>query len=103
MKEVIRGQRKCVNRFQTLETSKIKTGDVIYLQICSPQGAAFNSRGSDRDICQEETRIAVLKLTENWCTNPEGEVIFWVNGGAAGTEKSTIARTFAQKLHKVGF
>ena len=62
-------------------------------------GAAYNHRG--RRGCLEGTRVALLddigKWTKDWTRPP----IFWLDG-LAGTGKSAIARTVAERCDAVG-
>ncbi|KAF8534806.1 putative WD-repeat protein [Trichophaea hybrida] len=59
-------------------------------------GAAFNSRLQDHESqCLPETRVDLLQQIVTWSKDPSGACIFWLNG-AAGTGKSTIARTVAR-------
>ncbi|KAK3619916.1 hypothetical protein LTR22_025802 [Elasticomyces elasticus] len=51
--------------------------------------------------CLTGTRIELLKQIADWATDLAGERIFWLCG-KAGTGKSTIARTVAEKLFKDG-
>ncbi|KAG8835027.1 hypothetical protein FRC18_001145 [Serendipita sp. 400] len=49
------------------------------------------------DLCEEGTRIEILDAMRNWATNSKfTRQIFWLND-AAGTGKSTIAATMANK------
>ncbi|KAF8542140.1 putative WD-repeat protein [Trichophaea hybrida] len=59
-------------------------------------GAAFNSRLQDHESqCLPDTRVDLLQQIVTWSNDPSGACIFWLNG-AAGTGKSTIARTVAR-------
>ncbi len=52
-------------------------------------------------LCMDDTRVDLLDHVIEWSKNPHEQCIFWVNG-MAGTGKSTVARTIAQKLDKQG-
>ncbi|KAK6495259.1 hypothetical protein TWF481_003285 [Arthrobotrys musiformis] len=59
-------------------------------------GASFNWYGDDHEPkCLPNTREDLLKEIDDWVNGPPGKHIFWLSG-AAGTGKSTIARTVAE-------
>jgi hypothetical protein len=59
--------------------------------------AAFNSIERQHDpVCLEDTRVDVLKTIYAWVSSPDERHIFWMSG-LAGTGKSTIAATVAQR------
>jgi hypothetical protein len=61
-------------------------------------GASFNSHTEQHNArCLDDTRTKLLDEIETWANNKEGKPIFWLSG-MAGTGKSTIARTIAQKF-----
>ncbi|KAF3162624.1 hypothetical protein TWF225_002409 [Orbilia oligospora] len=60
------------------------------------EGASFNWYGDDHEPkCLPNTREELLKKIDNWVNGSSGKHIFWLSG-AAGTGKSTIARTVAE-------
>ena len=60
-------------------------------------GATFNSRRLEHESrCVPSTRMELLSRLEEWSRGSE-KSIFWLSG-MAGTGKSTIARTIAQKF-----
>ena len=62
--------------------------------------AAFNSFDKQHDpMCFPGTRTDLLKEIMVWADGLDERCIFWLNG-LAGTGKSTIARTIAQKYHE---
>ena len=63
------------------------------------RGAEF--RHGDRQGCLKGTRKAVLDGMELWSKDPDVSPIYWLNG-LAGTGKSTIAQTFAERLFTDG-
>jgi WD40 repeat protein len=54
-------------------------------------------RHGNRKGCLEGTRIAVLDEIELWAREPNRPPIYWLNG-LAGTGKSTIAQTTAERM-----
>jgi NACHT domain len=62
--------------------------------------APFNSFHRQHEpACLPETRIDVLREIYNWADGHDDHFIFWLNG-LAGTGKSTVARTVAQKYNE---
>jgi hypothetical protein len=51
--------------------------------------------------CLEDTRVALLAKLDEWRASPDSAPFFWLNG-LAGTGKSTIARTFCQRVASSG-
>jgi hypothetical protein len=65
-------------------------------------GASFDSHTEEHNArCLDDTRTKLLDKIETWANNKEGKSIFWLSG-MAGTGKSTIARTIAQKFASRG-
>ncbi|KAF2149789.1 hypothetical protein K461DRAFT_33938 [Myriangium duriaei CBS 260.36] len=61
--------------------------------------AAFNSIDQEHQpLCMENTRVAVLDEINTWVHGHHDTCILWLSG-AAGTGKSTIARTVCRKFH----
>ncbi|KAF2737776.1 hypothetical protein EJ04DRAFT_487350 [Polyplosphaeria fusca] len=59
-------------------------------------GASFDSHMEEyNSTCLPNTRTELLCHIQGWANERTGKAIFWLNG-AAGTGKSTIARTIAQ-------
>lgn len=71
-------------------------------KLITAKGATYDSF-ADGELarCLQGTRTALLEQSIKWAENPESERIFWLCG-KAGTGKSTIARTVAQKLDENG-
>ncbi|KAI1313123.1 hypothetical protein F5Y03DRAFT_381307 [Xylaria venustula] len=66
------------------------------------EGAAFDSRAEEHSArCYPDTRVDLLCKIESWAVDPDGKAIFWLNG-IAGTGKSTIYGTVAQRFHEGG-
>jgi hypothetical protein len=65
----------------------------------SAQAAEY--RHSSHESCLGGTREAVLDNIEHWMSDFEGPSVYWLNG-LAGTGKSTIAQTIAERASKKG-
>nr|POF14167.1 hypothetical protein CFP56_03191 [Quercus suber] len=62
--------------------------------------AIYNSSTKDKmSMCLDGTRSEILHNIQQWVDGPDGKPIFWLCG-KAGTGKSTISRTVAQKFDK---
>ncbi|KAL8306287.1 hypothetical protein RB600_010221 [Gaeumannomyces tritici] len=62
------------------------------------KGAAFDAQANEHDpSCHPNTRVNLLADIHKWIEDPNGKCIFWLRG-MAGTGKSTISRTVAEKL-----
>ncbi|KAG6979752.1 Vegetative incompatibility protein HET-E-1 [Fusarium oxysporum f. sp. conglutinans] len=71
-------------------------------QLPIAEGASFDSRAEEHNpTCLPGTRVELLKAVYRWIGNPDSKTMFWLSG-MAGTGKSTIARTVAQRLHERG-
>jgi len=62
-------------------------------------GASYHS--GNRQGCLRGTRKAILWEIEHWLAGEHNQQIFWLNG-LAGTGKSTIAQTFAERMFADG-
>ena len=58
-------------------------------------------RCGNRQGCLRGTRKGVLREIEHWSIGEQKQHIFWLNG-LAGTGKSTIAQTFAERMFADG-
>ncbi|KAF2688262.1 vegetative incompatibility protein HET-E-1 [Lentithecium fluviatile CBS 122367] len=66
------------------------------LLLPTAEGASFDSHIEEHNsTCLPNTRIELLHHIQGWAKDQSGKPIFWLNG-AAGTGKSTIARTVAR-------
>ncbi|KAI3014419.1 hypothetical protein CBS147347_11487 [Aspergillus niger] len=64
------------------------------------EGSSFDASDAEHEArCHPETRVDLLKQILEWADNQRGECIFWLNG-MAGTGKSTISRTIAQRFRE---
>ncbi|KAK6346034.1 hypothetical protein TWF730_010368 [Orbilia blumenaviensis] len=75
--------------------------DLIKLPVAD--GASFGSHeDEDEPKCLPNTRKDLLRKIDDWVMiGPADKHMFWLSG-AAGTGKSTIARTVAEKYRKAG-
>ena len=74
----------------------------LLAQLPLAEGAAHDSRAREhKPSCLEDTRVEVQRQIEEWSRDEQGKCIFWLYG-MAGTGKSTIAQTMAQKLDEQG-
>lgn len=65
-------------------------------------GAAHNSHADEHNRqCLPDTRTEVLQEITKWAQNPLSKTVYWLNG-MAGTGKSTISRTLAQRFSEDG-
>lgn len=62
-------------------------------------GALFNAYGLEHKACHPETRTELLNEIEYWADHATTKTIFWLKG-MAGTGKSTIAYTVAERLNQ---
>ncbi|GJP92887.1 hypothetical protein AlacWU_05786 [Aspergillus niger] len=66
------------------------------------EGASFDSyHNQHEEGCLDGTREDLLQQVSDWGTSSEGPCIFWLNG-MAGTGKSTISRSLAQRFQSKG-
>ncbi|KAJ4205012.1 hypothetical protein NW759_014678 [Fusarium solani] len=62
--------------------------------------ALFDSREvEEHGGCLEGTQIETLNTIQSWVEDPDAPFVFWLHG-LAGTGKSSIALTVAQRLHQ---
>ena len=65
----------------------------------SAQGAEY--RHGNRNSCLKGTRGAILEVIEHWAGNFNKPPVYWLNG-LAGTGKTTIAQTIAERAFADG-
>lgn len=86
---------------QANHNSRLQFGDNYYYggqeRLKHVAGASFDAYELGHRGCHPETRRELLGDIEKWLDGPTGKGIFWLNG-AAGTGKSTIAYTVAERL-----
>ncbi|OCK81844.1 WD40 repeat-like protein [Lepidopterella palustris CBS 459.81] len=63
------------------------------------EGAALNELDRNDPKCYPDTRVDVLHQIYEWAEDPNNTCMFWLRGGA-GTGKSAISRSVAEKLEQ---
>lgn len=82
------------NRVKTLDIHQ----RIVLDRLPAAENAGFDSYDEEHNArCYQKTRVELLRHIETWAIDQESESIFWLNG-MAGTGKSTISRTVAQKF-----
>ena len=74
--------------------------DTLVLNTC-PRARGAGYRHGDRQGCLTGTREVILDEIESWTKDSDASPIYWLNG-LAGTGKSTIAQTTAERLFADG-
>ena len=88
---MFRGLILSIDRKLNLVDKKTST-----LLLPTAEGASFDSHMEEHNsTCLPNTRTELLHHIQGWAKDQSGKSIFWLNG-AAGTGKSTIARTVAR-------
>jgi hypothetical protein len=74
------------------------------LECLRPVTAAFHDARNAPSPCMEDTRQQLIADIFAWFNNPDpsSERVFWLNG-LAGTGKSAVARTIADRAQEQGF
>jgi hypothetical protein len=76
--------------------------EIVLNKLKSADDSAFDSYAEEHNArCYQGTRVQLLQQIDTWASDLGSECIFWLNG-MAGTGKSTISRTVAQKLSDKG-
>ena len=78
----------------------MRTVDLSVLNGCRRARGAAYQHGTRRG-CLRGTRETVLEEIESWIKDLDGSPVFWLNG-LAGTGKSTIAQTVAERMFAEG-
>src|SRR5882757_7167198 len=63
------------------------------------KGAKYTSE--ERHKCLRGTRVGVLIDIENWVYDRHMRMVYWLNG-LAGTGKTTITQSFAERMYAAG-
>jgi len=94
--------RRQVRQISTIERTRthVSTAELSVLNSCRrAQGAEY--RHGSRSGCLKGTRESVLDEIEEWTEDFDKSPVFWLNG-LAGTGKSTIAQTIAERVFANG-
>jgi len=85
------------------DTLSSPDGHLVLKNLPTAKGAAFDTHaeGGRNRTCHPDTRVDLLRQIDDWVDHPTAESIFWLNG-MAGTGKSTISRTVAQRCDARG-
>jgi hypothetical protein len=95
-----------IPRIQNIQIPTVTTTPSIFTshqteldvdEIPYAKGAMFNAYGGDYMTCHPATRVDLLRQIQDWAQASNSKSIFWLSG-AAGTGKSTISRTIAERL-----
>ena len=76
------------------------TADLLVLNTC-PRARGAGYEHGDRQSCLSGTREAILDEIESWAKDFNQSPVYWLNG-LAGTGKSAIAQTTAERLFACG-
>ena len=76
------------------------TAELLVLNTC-PRARGAGYQHGDRQGCLTGTREAILDEIESWTKDFDKSPVYWLNG-LAGTGKSTIAQTTAERLFADG-
>jgi len=76
------------------------TAELLVLNTC-PHACGAGYQHGDRQGCLTGTREAILDEIESWTKDFDMSPVYWLNG-LAGTGKSTIAQTTAERLFANG-
>ncbi|KAL4259014.1 hypothetical protein AB1N83_010713 [Pleurotus pulmonarius] len=95
-------QGQAINQIQENVARILKSSEAVVDPVtklpCA--NAAFDSINLDnKNEVLAGTRVAVMEEVERWGTTARGERVFWLRG-AAGTGKSTIAKSVAAKYKR---
>jgi hypothetical protein len=99
----LEAQLGSLDEIHNVHTSLIRLEDKVDLsKLETAKGATYNSSDEgELSRCLPDTRTDLLEQIFDWATDHAGKRIFWLCG-KAGTGKSTISRTIAQKLDEDG-
>ncbi|KAJ4160080.1 hypothetical protein NW754_003204 [Fusarium falciforme] len=91
--------KKITNLNESFQAFVSKT---VLSRLPAARGAAYDSSDDWLEAtCMKNTRVSILNEIHEWANDPTSTTLFWLNG-MAGTGKSTISRTVAQRLAAAG-
>jgi hypothetical protein len=99
----LEAQLRNLEEIHNVHTSVMRLQEKVDLgKLEVARGAMYNSlTDGELSRCLPDTRTDLLKQISGWAADHTGKRIFWLCG-KAGTGKSTISRTIAQKLDDDG-
>jgi hypothetical protein len=99
----LEAQLQSLNEIHNVHTSVMRLEDKVDLsKLETAKEATYNSSTEgELPQCLPDTRTDLLEQIADWAVDYTGKHIFWLCG-KAGTGKSTICRTIAQKLDDDG-
>jgi len=99
----LEAQLRTLHEIHKVHASVIRVENKVDLvKLETAREATYNSSTEgELSRCLPDTRTDLLEQIFNWAADPFGKRIFWLCG-KAGTGKSTISRTVAQKLDDDG-
>jgi hypothetical protein len=99
----LEAQLGSLDEIHNVHTSLIRLEDKVDLgKLETAKGATYNSSDEgELSRCLPDTRTDLLEQIFDWATDHASKRIFWLCG-KAGTGKSTISRTIAQKFDDDG-
>ncbi|KAI0797417.1 hypothetical protein BC629DRAFT_269818, partial [Irpex lacteus] len=80
---------------------RIREEDHYALRTMNPVTEAMYGASDTRTPCLPGTRVEILYRLEEWAKNPNSKQLYWLNGHA-GSGKSTIAQSLAERLFAQG-
>lgn len=95
----LEAQLRTLDDIHALHASVLRIQEKVDLSKLRTAGEATHNSSAEGELprCLPNTRIDLLEQIADWAGDPTGKRIFWLCG-KAGTGKSTISRTVAQKL-----
>ncbi|PVH71123.1 vegetative incompatibility protein HET-E-1 [Cadophora sp. DSE1049] len=92
------GEVKAFQRLRETIEKPLKEQKVVLSKLRFAGNATFDSHDEEHNTrCYQGTRVELLRHIESWAGDLHSKCVFWLNG-MAGTGKSTISRTIAQKF-----
>ncbi|PVH74834.1 vegetative incompatibility protein HET-E-1 [Cadophora sp. DSE1049] len=96
------GEVKAFQRLRDAIDKLLKEQKLVLSRLRFVNDATFDSHDEEHNArCYQGTRVELLRHIETWASDLRSGCVFWLNG-MAGTGKSTISRTIAQKFDDKG-